>query len=125
MIQYGWYLRFTDEKKESPHWPVESEGSLHGLRYYSVLLEDLLCCFIGICFPTLQRRSTPELILKIEISVSNQGRIPNFHDSGHLCPMLIIEWYDRKDMTMSEDRIPSASVHVGLVQIVLPTRTAD
>ena len=32
-----------------------------------------LCCFIGICFPVLQRRPTPELILKMRILVSKQG----------------------------------------------------
>ena len=36
------------------------------------------CCFIGICFPVLQRRPTPELILKMRILVSKQRRIPNF-----------------------------------------------
>ena len=35
--------------------------------------EGLLCCFIGICFPMLHRRLTPELILRSAFSVSKQG----------------------------------------------------
>ena len=50
------------------------------LRYW----EGLLCCFIGICFPTLQRRLTPELILKMSILVSKQGRISDFRTSNRL-----------------------------------------
>ena len=54
---------------------------LLALRYR----EGLLCCFIGICFPVLQRRSTPGLILKMTILVSKQGWKTDFHDLGNLC----------------------------------------
>ena len=48
------------------------------LRY----CEGLLCCFTGICFPTLQRRPTPGLILWKRFQVSKQGRIPDFRASN-------------------------------------------
>jgi len=43
------------------------------------------CCSIGICFPTLQRRLTPGLILKMRILVSKQGLKTDFHDQYDLC----------------------------------------
>ena len=58
------------------------------LRYW----ENVLCCFIGICFPVLHRRPTPGLILKMRILVSKQGRIPNFRGLVHFSMMIGYLW---------------------------------